>query len=114
MEKLFCYGTLQYESVQLASFGRKLAGAPDSLLEFELFLLTISDPVIVAISGEADHPVIRYTGRTSDKVAGMVFELTPEELKQADLYEVADYKRIKVQLESGMFAWVYVGADVGE
>jgi gamma-glutamylcyclotransferase (GGCT)/AIG2-like uncharacterized protein YtfP len=111
MEKIFSYGTLQYEAVQLASFGRKLNGVSDSLLEFELLLLTISDPEVVAISGEADHPVIRYTGRTSDKVAGMVFELTPEELEQADTYEVADYKRIKVQLESGAFAWVYVAKD---
>ena len=113
MEKLFSYGTLQYEAVQLASFGRKLEGVADSLLEFELFLLTISNPEVVAISGEADHPVIRYTGRTSDKVAGMVFELTPEELEQADTYEVADYKRSKVQIVSGTFAWVYVGADAG-
>ena len=79
MEKLFSYGTLQYEAVQLASFGRKLEGVADSLLEFELFLLTISNPEVVAFSGEADHPVIRYTGRTSDPGAGMVFELTPEE-----------------------------------
>ncbi|CAM4494288.1 MAG: hypothetical protein LEGION0403_FIIPPAGN_00498 [Legionella sp.] len=114
MEKLFSYGTLQYEAVQLANFGRKLEGAPDSLLEFELFLLTVSNPDVVATSGEADHPVIRYTGRTSDKVAGMVFELTPEELEQADIYELADYKRIKVQLTSGAFAWVYVGADARE
>ncbi len=110
MEKLFSYGTLQYEAVQLATFGRKLDGVPDSLLEFELFLLTISNPKAVAISGEPDHPVIRYTGRMSDKVAGMVFDLTPEELAQADTYEVADYKRIKVQLVSGTFAWVYVEA----
>ena len=114
MEKIFSYGTLQYEAVQLASFGRKLKGVPDSLLEFELLLLTISDPEVVAISGNADHPVIRYTGRTSDKVAGMVFELTPAELEQADTYEIADYKRIKVQLESGTFAWVYVAKNTGE
>lgn len=34
--KLFSYGTLQYESVQLSTFGRKLSGAADSLLGYKL------------------------------------------------------------------------------
>jgi len=38
----------------------------------------------------------------------MVFEITPEELAQADLYEVDDYKRVKCRLKSGIDAWVYV------
>jgi len=35
-EKLFSYGTLQIESVQLDSFDRKLIGQPDVLLGYEI------------------------------------------------------------------------------
>lgn len=47
-------------------------------------------------------------GTVTDEVAGMVFEITPAELASADRYEVADYKRIRVRLKSGIAAWVYV------
>ena len=41
----------------------------------------------------------------------MVFEITVEELLHADKYEPANYKRIKVKLESGKEAWIYVAVD---
>jgi hypothetical protein len=40
-----------------------------------------------------------------------VFEITPDELKQADDYEVDSYKRVAVTLQSGKNAWVYVKAE---
>ncbi len=107
-EKLFSYGTLQYEAVQLANFGRKLNGESDKLPEFELTTLEITDPDVLATSGEKFHPIITYTGNSSHQVTGMVFTITPEELKRADSYEVSDYKRIQVILASGTSAWVYV------
>lgn len=110
-EKLFSYGTLRYEPVQLKNFGRKLKGAQDSLKGFNLTLVEIKDPQVVAISGEASHPIINYTGNPSDQVDGIVFDITPEELQQADSYETADYQRVNVQLASGLTAWVYVSAN---
>ena len=109
-EKLFSYGTLRYESVQLATFGRKLKGNPDILRGFSLTMVTIKDPDVIAKSGEAAHPIITFTGNTNDQVAGYVFDISHDELAQADSYEVADYKRISVQLKSGLNAWVYVNA----
>ena len=38
-EFLFSYGTLQLEAVQMATFGRQLAGTRDALGGFELVLL---------------------------------------------------------------------------
>ena len=38
---------------------------------------------------------------------GMVFDLTETELHKADEYEVDDYVRVKIQLTSGIEAWVY-------
>lgn len=106
--KLFSYGTLQYEAVQLANFGRKLEGSLDDLPGFELSMIEITDPSVIATSGEAFHPIISYTGNPADQVNGMVFEISAEELRRADSYEVSDYKRIAVKLKSGISAWVYV------
>ncbi|ARB92987.1 gamma-glutamylcyclotransferase [Legionella longbeachae] len=111
-EKIFSYGTLQFENVQIANFGRKLDGCKDILSEFELSTLEIKDPDVVATSGEKIHPIITYTGNPEHQVIGTVFEISFEELIQADSYEVSDYKRIKVQLDSGVFAWAYVNAEI--
>lgn len=110
-EKLFSYGTLRYEAVQLANFGRKLNGIADALVGYRLSTIQIKDPTVVATSGEAVHPILTYTGNKTDEVTGMVFDITSNELQQADKYEVADYKRIRVQLRSGIDAWVYVSAN---
>jgi hypothetical protein len=107
-ERIFSYGTLQYEAVQLANFGRKLTGNEDALPGFTLSMIEITDPDVVATSGEAFHPIVSWTGNPTDLVNGMVFEISEEELQRADSYEVADYKRIKVTLASGITAWVYV------
>ena len=56
------------------------------------------------------HPMLVFTGRDQDRVEGTVFALTPEELRNADTYEVADYRRDRVTLASGVSAWVYVDA----
>lgn len=111
-EKLFSYGTLQYEAVQLANFGRKLEGCKDKLPEFALSMLEITDPDVIATSGEAFHPIVTYTGDSADTVEGMVFDVSIDELKRADAYEVADYKRVAVKLDSGVSAWVYVDCAV--
>lgn len=110
-EKLFSYGTLQYQEVQLATFGRLLTGQKDVLPHYVLTILRITDPKVVALSKEADHPMLKYTGNDKDTVAGMVFDITPEELAQADAYEVDSYKRISVTLDSGVSAWVYANAS---
>jgi hypothetical protein len=109
-EFLFSYGTLQLEAVQLATFGRRLAGNSDVLQGFEVASLKIEDPAVVAISGKAVHTMAQFTGRASDVIPGMVFAVTPEEIQDADKYEVAAVKRVTVVLQSGVRAWVYVDA----
>lgn len=110
-EKLFSYGTLQHESVQLATFGRKLQGKPDFLSGFSLTLVEIKDERVIETSGAVAHPIITFTGNQADQVIGFVFDISLEELECADTYEVDDYKRISVQLQSGVEAWVYVNAE---
>ena len=111
MEKLFSYGTLQLENVQLSTFGRKLEGSRDVLLGYELAEIQIRDPEVVGKSGIEIHPIVKYTGRGSDRVEGIIFQITEEELAHADEYEVAAYSRVKARFESGATAWVYVDAS---
>ena len=101
-ELLFSYGTLQVESVQLATFGRRLAGTADGLPGYKQSLVRIEDASVVATSGKTHHPIVSYHGTA--------FEVTAEELQHADAYEVSDYKRISATLLSGVRAWVYVDA----
>ena len=109
-ELLFSYGTLQLEAVQMATFGRRLAGTPDALLGFELAPLKIEDAAVVAISGSAQHTMAQFTGRASDVISGTVFAVTPDEIRNADTYEVAAVKRVALVLRSGARAWAYVDA----
>jgi hypothetical protein len=113
IQLLFSYGTLQLESVQLATFGRLLVGKADGLPGFEQSLVKIEDESVVATSGKTNHPIVRFTGRSSDIVYGTAFEVTERELQNADAYEVSAYKRISVTLLSGVRAWVYVDARHG-
>jgi gamma-glutamylcyclotransferase (GGCT)/AIG2-like uncharacterized protein YtfP len=107
---LFSYGTLQFESVQMKSFGRLLKGRSDAMQGYRRDMLEITDADVIATSGERFHPVVSKTGDSADEVQGMVFSMTSEELEAADRYEVADYKRIEVTLKSGLTAFVYVRA----
>ncbi|KVZ18587.1 gamma-glutamylcyclotransferase family protein [Burkholderia stagnalis] len=109
-ERLFSYGTLQLEQVQLTTFGRKLDGQSDEMPGYALSMLKIEDPAVVATSGNTHHPVVAYTGNPADRVSGMVFPITAAELKHADDYEVSSYRRDRVVLASGVPAWVYVDA----
>ena len=110
-EYLFSYGTLQLEAVQMATFGRLLAGTSDALSGFELATLKIEDLAVIAISGKANHTIARFTGRDSDVIFGTVFHVTRDDLENADKYEVDACKRIAVTLRSGVRAWVYVDAQ---
>jgi hypothetical protein len=110
-ESLFSYGTLQLEPVQTGTFGRKLVGTADALPGFELVSLAIEDQTVIAISGEAQHTMAKFSGCASDVVPGTVFRVTPDEIQNADKYEVAAVRRVLVVLQSGVRAWAYVDAQ---
>lgn len=109
-ELLFSYGTLQSETVQRATFGRLLVGAPDALVGYRIELIAIRDPAVVATSGTAHHRIARASGDPADRVPGVVLRLTPAELARADGYETDDYARVRTRLASGLECWVYVDA----
>ena len=110
-ENLFSYGTLQSEAVQLATFGRRLEGKADILVGYYLTMIPIRDRDVVAKNGDTHYRNIQFTGSASDLIEGTVFTVTGKEIEQADAYEqVAGYKRVLVQLRSGMNTWVYLNS----
>ncbi|MEO8305669.1 MAG: gamma-glutamylcyclotransferase family protein [Betaproteobacteria bacterium] len=109
MPRLFSYGTLQLEQVQLSTFGRLLDGHGDALLCFERSLNEIDDPHVAAQIGQTHLANVTFNGRSDSRVSGTVFEITDAELAAADEYEsVTAYKRVVAMLASGKKAWVYV------
>ena len=44
----------------------------------------------MATSGKSFHPIIKYTGNTNDRVDGVIFNISAEELIKADAYEVSE------------------------
>ena len=65
---------------------------------------------MVATSGKEFHSIARSIGDFNHHVPGIAFEVTDEELKHSDAYEVDAYKRVETVLASGKSAWVYVEA----
>ncbi len=98
------------ESVQRETFGRELKGIKDSLTGFVLSEVKIKDSAVIKTSGTDIHPILKYTGKSTDIVEGTVFEITVLELSQADAYEVEEYIRVAGAFSSGQKAWAYVCA----
>ncbi len=111
MPLLFSYGTLRQRDVQLSIFGRPLEGRPDELIGFRQTVFMVTDPEFVATSGQAEHAMVVFDGRSNSRVAGIAFELSDEELTMADRYEPAGYARVQAPLASGRTAWVYTAAQ---
>ena len=65
----------------------------------------------VRISGTRNHFIVQPTGNPEDRVTGVLFLLTAEELAETDQYEGSDYKRAELEAESGRSAFVYVEPD---
>lgn len=107
--KLFSYGTLQLEEIQLATFGRTLDTQTDSLGQYVVTMVPIRDESVREQLGLTHYRNISYSGDSLDVVEGSVLTITQAELEQADAYEAdAEYERIEVELRSGVKAWVYL------
>jgi hypothetical protein len=109
MPLIFSYGSLQQDDVQRSTFGRLLDGWEDELPGFEQTTVKIEDPKVAAALGKTHHANATFTGRDTSRVAGMVFEITDEELASVDAYEAPFfYARVSAVLGSGRAAWVYI------
>ena len=110
-ENLFSYGTLQKDKVQLKLFGRLLNGTKDALKGYKLSKLEIKDESVLSTSEQKYHLIASPSNNKDDTIEGIVLQISDEELLIADEYELDDYKRVKVVLESGKEAWIYVAVE---
>ena len=109
MPRLFSYGSLQQEEVQVSTFGRKLDGEKDLLVGYEPSLVKIEDPLVAKRLHKLHHDNVRQTGDDWSNVQGTVFEVTDADLSKSDAMEAEfGYQRVSVPLASGKDAWVYV------
>ncbi|NWF71035.1 MAG: gamma-glutamylcyclotransferase [Chloroflexi bacterium] len=95
-EYLFVYSTLMEPNIQKAVLGRFIPGAPD------------------ALPGYRRAPILRGTftyfivvPQADSVVEGLVLEVSADELEKCDRYEGDSCRRFRVQLQSGLEAWVY-------
>ena len=72
-------------------------------------MLEITDPEVLRKSNQKYHPILEFSGNAEDEVEGVLFEVSDEEILQADEYEVDDYKRIETVFKSGKKGFIYVG-----
>ena len=105
--KVFSYGTLQLESVQKEVFSRALSYKKFTLSGYKTTDVSITDPRVIALSGQSIHKGLVFTGCTTDRIGGVLLNITPEDLLPMDAYEVSDYKRISLT-QDGQTFWVYV------
>jgi hypothetical protein len=109
VEYLFSYGTLQFEKVQFALYGRLLKGINDELTGYTIIHVENTDMISPDHADEKVHRLAIKTDDVHAKIEGTVFELSEEELLLTDRYEPAGFKRGRVTLQSGTNAWIYTG-----
>lgn len=98
MPLVFSYGQLQRADVQERLFGRRFEARRDELPGHARETVTIDGAQEANVR---PHP--------TSSVAGVVLDITDDELARADEYELPyGYKRIALRLASGLTAWVYV------
>lgn len=85
-----------------------VTGEKDTLVGYTLSMVEITAPEVLKLSEEKYHPIIEFSGNADDKVEGTLFDVSEQEILNADKYEVDDYKRIEVTFESGNKGYIYV------
>ena len=94
MPKLFCYGTLNVHAIQRELWGEAKDGVAGVLMDYEVKCW--------------DSSAILYVEKCmGEKVSGIIYDITTDQIRQSDLYEGSEYERVFID---GDF-WVYVRKD---
>ncbi len=96
-EKLFVYGSLRDPAVQIRVIGRVIEGVPDTLQDYGKKDIHFPEGTFPMIYPDTGHIV-----------DGLILDVTPDEIPRLDHYETDAYRRIRVTLQSGIEAWVYM------
>ena len=102
-ERLFIYGTLALEDIQLSLFKRSVPITKATLKNYRKSHIRLPD-----IPEGTVYPILSFTGNPDDIIEGHILMITQDELSLADAYEGYAYRRERVLLESGVKAWCYI------
>jgi len=105
---VFSYGTLQLPRVQQELLGRQVAMTDDALFGFETVPVEIDHPDVIEFSGSSTHLGL-VPGAADARIAGKLLHVTEADFPALDDYE-SGYRRVRVTVESGAAAWVYIKA----
>jgi gamma-glutamylcyclotransferase (GGCT)/AIG2-like uncharacterized protein YtfP len=103
-EYLFTYGTLNESTIQEIVFTRILKGSKDRLAGY-----AISNEKIAGL-----YPTASKSSEQTKYIDGTLYAVSSDDILRADAYEGKAYKRIKITLESGTHAWMYLGKTEAE
>jgi gamma-glutamylcyclotransferase (GGCT)/AIG2-like uncharacterized protein YtfP len=94
MHEVFVYGTLRYRPVRRLAMG------------------AVGDTRPATLSGYA-RTRLDLEPAPGGRVHGLVIDVTPDELRRLDRYERLGirYDRVRLRLDDGTPAWVYVRTD---
>jgi len=95
-------------------FGRTLTGSADILSGYKISTIEITDKTFLSKGADKYQKTLVTSDNKSDKVSGIALEVTRSELWIADQYEPCNYKRVKVRLDSGNEAWIYITIENNE
>jgi gamma-glutamylcyclotransferase (GGCT)/AIG2-like uncharacterized protein YtfP len=96
---IFVYGTLRLKSLRREILGHETLSVPARLKGFTTGSVLLDD---------IEYPIITKNPDSKETIEGEYFAVDEQDLEKLDAYESSAYRRIKVELENGIFALVYI------
>lgn len=108
---LFSYDTSKLTALQLQNNGKEPKRTKAVLSGYKLNGSDTNDPSSIE-KDVTHHQVIAIKSKEkSDKIEGVVFKISGEELLQIDKQNLSNYKRVLEKTDIGTDVWVYVAHD---
>ena len=91
MPNLFSYGTLQYEAVQLSTFGRPLKGVADALPGYRIIPCKSKIKNVIDLCGEETHKIVAPRDEQSVSLLVVLYDIIDDDLFHAVTYLCGNY-----------------------
>lgn len=105
---LFSYDILNSQDIQLQIYGRRLDGMDDTLSGYTLKDSNLNGSKVKDNRTRTLSQHAIKTKDPKDKVKGMLYEITGEELVQTDRHILKNYHRVLETTDSGAEVWLYM------
>ncbi|WP_008635974.1 AAA family ATPase [Bizionia argentinensis] len=105
---VFAYNNLKSNDTQTKYYGRLLKSTHDTIIGYKLNELVPENSSKDESNQINLQQIAVKSKEKSDRIEGVVFEITGEELIQTDRYEAYNCKRVLETTQSGTDVWIYV------